>query len=253
MVSVSLGARLQKVASFVPGQSKIADIGTDHAYLPIALYEQGIISYAVAIDVHQGPYKSACLAVASRHLEHVIDVRLGNGLAPLKEGEVNVLTLAGMGGVTMLDILFARPEIMDKVTEMVLQPQGAEARVRQALLDSGWLLREECLVEEEGRIYTVMAYSKNEGKTKDEVSNIVARWQKRMMEDTTAALVWYFGPLVLENPDDLTDRLLKDHSAKLAQSIEQMKLSTSSEVHLRLQNFLLEKELTERMRAWLLR
>lgn len=103
-VSVSLGPRLQTVASFVPEGANLGDIGTDHAYLPISLYEGQKIAKAVAIDVHEGPYQSALAAVKARKLEDVIDVRFGDGLMPLEVGEVNVLTLAGMGGRTMLEI-----------------------------------------------------------------------------------------------------------------------------------------------------
>ena len=262
-LSVTLGPRLQTVASFVPEGAKLGDIGTDHAYLPIALYEGHRIDKAVAIDVHEGPYQSALNAVKGRHLEDFIEVRLGDGLQPLKSGEVDVLTLAGMGGRTMLEILSARPDVVNSLTDLIVQPQGAEGAVRSALLKNGWRLKAECLVEEENRLYVVMAYSKEIGWDEAELLKKEDEWKQRLQPlleqrliiDTEFSglvhkLVWHFGPLVLENRSDLLDSYMSEYRSMLSRRLEQMKRSKSTEIEVKLKEVCADLALVEGMRTW---
>lgn len=262
-VSVSLGPRLLTVASFVPDGAKLGDIGTDHAYLPIYLYETKRIIKAIGVDVHEGPYQSALSAVRSRWLEAVIDVRFGDGLKPLKPGEVDALTLAGMGGKTMLEILFARMDVLEAVSELVVQPQGAEGAVRLALLEHGWRLRTERLIEEEGRIYVVMAYSKTEGWNAAELQNKEQEWVQRLRSTATEVqvpedeflplvhhLVWNFGPLVLEERSMDLERLLLDYSLLLSKRMDQMKKAKRIEITSKIKSISFEKALVEGLRRW---
>lgn len=262
-LTITLGPRLQAVASFVPEGSILGDIGTDHAYLPIVLYETQCIAKAVAIDVHEGPYQSALTAVKSRHLEDAIEVRLGDGLLPLKPGEVNVLTIAGMGGRTMLDILANRPEVLNSVTDLIVQPQGAEGSVRLTLLNNGWRLKAERLVEEEDRLYVVMVYSREIGWDEAELLKKEGEWGKRLQPLRETAiipaaefislvhkLVWHFGPLVLENRSDLLNSYLKEYKGMLLRRLEQMKKSKSIEVKAKIQEVCAELALVEGMYKW---
>lgn len=262
-VSVVLGPRLQTVASFVPEGAKLGDIGTDHAYLPIFLYEARRIEKAVAIDVHEGPYQSASAAVKGRNLEAVIDVRFGDGLMPLRVGEVNVLSLAGMGGRTMLDIVSARPDILKGVTDLILQPQGAEGAVRLTLLNEGWRLKTERLVEEEERIYVVMAFSKEEGWDIIELQKYEQVWHQRLQpilekeqmletefRSLVHRLVWHFGPLVLEGRTNLLSKQFDEYSARLLRQIQQMKKSKSPEVMVKTREISHMLDLVEGLRRW---
>ena len=262
-ISVTLGPRLQTVASFVPVGAELGDIGTDHAYLPIALYETLQISKAIAVDVHEGPYLSALNAVKGRNLEAYIDVRFGDGLMPLESGEINALTLAGMGGRTMLEILSARPDVLASVTDLILQPQGAEGPLRLALLNSGWRLKEERLVKEEDRIYVVIALSKNEGWDIVQLQENVSVWSRRLhplqekfgiqaieFQDLVSRLVWHFGPLVLEERTELLRDHLNDYSGMLLRRIEQMKKSKSIEIVTKIREVCNELTLVEGLRIW---
>lgn len=263
IISVTLGPRLQTVASFVPKGADLGDIGTDHAYLPIALYEKQRILKAVAVDIHEGPYQSALNAVKTRNLEAVIDVRFGDGLMPLKPGEVNALTLAGMGGRTMLEILSARPDVMEFVTNLILQPQGAEGALRLALLEKGWRLKEECLVKEEDRIYEVIALSKEEGRDIIKLRENMSVWLMRLQpiqekldidltdyETLVCKLVWHFGPLVLEVRTDLLSDHLNEYSGMLLRRLKQMKNSKSPEVAAKIREVYHELTLVEGLRTW---
>ena len=262
-ISVNLGPRLQTVASFVPEGADLGDIGTDHAYLPIALYESQRISKAVAVDVHDGPYQSALNAVKGRHLDAFIDVRLGDGLMPLKPGEVNAITLAGMGGRTMLGILSARPDVLAPVTDLILQPQGAERAVRLELLEAGWRLKEERLVKEEDRIYVVVALSKKEGADISQLQEDVQLWSERLsplreklgipateFQTLVHRLVWHFGPFVLEARTELLREYINEYSGRLLKQLEQMKQSKSPEVVTKIRDVCNELTLVEGLGIW---
>lgn len=155
---MKLGERLQTIAAMVPeGVASIADIGTDHAYLPIYLVENNIVTRAIAGDVHQGPYLSAKNAVISAQLEQVISVRLGNGLEVVKPGEAEVVVIAGMGGQNIIDILRARPEVIVAVKRLIVQPMIAAPAVRRWFQYNGWQIVGEQLVCEDGKLYQIIA------------------------------------------------------------------------------------------------
>jgi tRNA (adenine22-N1)-methyltransferase len=260
--SMTLGPRLQKVASLVPEGAILGDIGTDHAYLPITLVEEKKILRAVAVDVHEGPYQSALSAVKMRRLDQFIDVRMGDGLLPLEAGEINVLTLAGMGGRTMLEIFAGRQDVLRFVKDLIVQPQGAEGAVRLSLLNDGWLLKTEELVKEEDRIYTVLAFSKESGVNLMDLSKMEQVWQQRLASqsgegpasesylNTVCKLVWHFGPLILKEPTDLLREYLLEYKGMLFKRLQQMKRSNRPETLEKIKDVSEELALVEGIEAW---
>ena len=102
---MQLSERLQAVADFVTPQSRLADVGTDHAYVPIYLAEKKIISRAIAMDVVDGPLQRARENIAVHRLEAVIETRKSDGLEALKPGEADTVVIAGMGGLLICRIL----------------------------------------------------------------------------------------------------------------------------------------------------
>lgn len=256
-VSVNLGPRLQLVASYVPQGSRLGDIGTDHAYLPIFLWENGRIERAVAVDVHEGPYRSACSAIQSRGLTSIIDVRYGDGLKPIQVGEVDALTLAGMGGNTMLEIFAARPEILSQVMDLVLQPQGAEGKVRLTLLQAGWKLKQEQYIAEEGRIYVVMHYSRQEGYTFEELQVKVRKWLRQALVSSEGSLeqtesiltkwIWEFGPLAMDHPSEELKTMILEHVQTLKRTISEMQKSSQEQVQKRIQEYMLTIEVLKEL------
>jgi tRNA (adenine22-N1)-methyltransferase len=156
-IIMKLGERLSALAFMVPSGSRMADVGTDHAYLPLYLAETGQIEKAVAIDVNPGPFASARDAVLRSGMADKIDVRLGDGLQVLVPNEVDVAVLAGMGGITMIQIMEASPNVMQTLTRLVLQPMIAASQVRRWLQSNGWRIVDETIVQDEGRLYEVLA------------------------------------------------------------------------------------------------
>lgn len=258
-----LGPRLARIALYVPHHAKLGDIGTDHAYLPIALCEQGILNSAVAVDVHQGPYESAKVAVANRNLEDKVSVRLGNGLLPLRPGEVDTLTIAGMGGNTILGILSERADVLEQVRTLILQPQGAEGKVRLALLASGWHLEDEALVEEDGQVYVVMVYARVGGLSMADVDVHEEKWLTRMKAklseeldsvdlhlfmERARALFWNLGPLVLAKGGGLVVHLLEERSKVLHDRITEMQKGEPIKVNAKIREARMEITAVEALR-----
>lgn len=260
--TMSLGPRLELVASLVPEQAKLGDIGTDHAYLPIFLWENHKITQAIAVDVHEGPYQSARAAIHTRGLESWIDVRLGDGLKPIQPGEVDTLTLAGMGGNTMLEIFNDSPEVLALVHTLVVQPQGAEGKVRKTLQNSGWLLAEEHLITEDGRIYGVMLYSRENGQSWGDLEDLKTNWLKHLHIDRGKSeqqerleafnqIFWDIGPLILEQPVPELKLLIQEHIDPLQRAIQGMKKSQKKEIHQRIKQQELTCSLLEEMKQCL--
>lgn len=151
-----LSKRLEMIAEQVPAGSRLADIGSDHALLPSYLAERGTIVRAVAGEVNPGPFEAAGKQVRSSGLDHIIDVRRGDGLEVIAPGEVDVITIAGMGGALIASILEAGQAKLDGVSRLVLQPNVGESLVRVWLLDHHWTLIGERIVEEDDKIYEIL-------------------------------------------------------------------------------------------------
>ncbi len=162
MNTEKLSDRLAAVAKYVPDDARLADIGSDHAYLPCYLVKKSGIPFAVAGEVVQGPYQSAKKNVAAEGLSEVISVRMGDGLEVFEPGEVNCITIAGMGGTLITSILEKGKDKLDFVKRLVLQPNLSAISIRKWFLDNGWQLVAEEIIEEDGKIYEVLAGEKGD-------------------------------------------------------------------------------------------
>ena len=153
---MKLSKRLETVASFVTQGSNIADIGTDHGYIPIYLIREGIACHAVAMDVRKGPLKRADAHVSMYGLTEKIETRLSDGLQALQPGEADTVIIAGMGGELVIHILEQGKHMWDSVAQWILSPQSDLDKVRRYLVSHGFQIRKETMLEEDGKFYTVM-------------------------------------------------------------------------------------------------
>ncbi len=152
-----LGIRLGAVAALVRKGRRVADIGTDHALLPVWLVHNGHCPSAVASDIGEGPAAAARRTVAGAGLEKAVAVRVGDGLQPVLPDEVDDIVIAGMGGETIAEILADAPWVADTRFHLVLQPMSKPERLRVFLAENGFVTLEETVVAEGERLYTVMA------------------------------------------------------------------------------------------------
>ncbi|MDT2658308.1 tRNA (adenine(22)-N(1))-methyltransferase TrmK [Enterococcus hulanensis] len=163
MNAKDLSLRLQKAAEFVPQDARLADIGSDHAYLPVALMLQEKISYGIAGEVVVGPYESAKKQVAKNGLEKSIDVRLADGLEAVElSDQVSAITICGMGGVLIRDIL-QRGKDKNRLSgkeRLILQPNVGERQLRQWLVNEHYTITHEAIIEENNKVYEVIVADK---------------------------------------------------------------------------------------------
>lgn len=152
-----ISKRLERVAQFVPQDARLVDVGSDHAYLPLFLVEKGVIGHAIAGEVVQGPYQSALQNVEASHYKDQIEVRLANGLAAFEEEDrITTITIAGMGGRLIADILEAGKEKLPQIERLILQPNNREDDVRAWLEEHDFKLVAESMVEEHGKFYEIL-------------------------------------------------------------------------------------------------
>lgn len=153
---MQLSKRMQMIANMVKPSAVVADIGTDHGYIPIWLAKNRIAQHVIAADVRKGPLARAQEHISESGLEDRIELRLGNGLHVLSPGEAERIIIAGMGGLLMIQILSDCPDIAAKAEELILSPQSDIDSVRKYLHQAGFCIEAEDMTEEEGKYYTVM-------------------------------------------------------------------------------------------------
>lgn len=159
---LELTPRLKAVASFVPDGARLADVGTDHAYLPVSLILSGKIPAAIAADLRQGPLNRARATVAEYGLEGKVIFRLCDGLRGIRPEEADAVAIAGMGGETIASILEAAPWVRERCVNLILQPMSSMSDLRLWLADHGYAIREEKLAREGDTLYTILRVTAGE-------------------------------------------------------------------------------------------
>lgn len=153
---IKLSKRLEAVAALVSSGGILADVGTDHGYIPIALMERGRILRAIATDIGKGPLARAEEHIAQCGMQEYIETRLSDGVAALAPGEADSVVIAGMGGGLVIHILSEGEAVCRAAGELILQPQSELERVRIFLREQGYVTDAEELVAEDGKYYPMM-------------------------------------------------------------------------------------------------
>ncbi|MBC1511755.1 tRNA (adenine(22)-N(1))-methyltransferase [Listeria booriae] len=160
-----LSKRLEKVVLYVSNKARIADIGSDHAYLPCYAIQQGLAEFAIAGEVVEGPFQSATKQVRSLALTEQIAVRKGDGLAVIEPADaIDTIVIAGMGGALIRSILEAEPAKLDGVKRLVLQPNIAAHQLREWAEINQWKLVAESILREDHKIYEILVLEPSEAK-----------------------------------------------------------------------------------------
>ena len=150
---MELTPRLQAIADQVPQGVCFADIGTDHAYLPVWLLLNGRIDHAIAADLRKGPLSRAKETAEQYGVTDKVSFRLCDGLTGIQQGEADVIAIAGMGGETIAAILESAP--WTKACQLLLQPMTSFPDLRLWLQENGYTIAKEKIVREGNRLYGV--------------------------------------------------------------------------------------------------
>lgn len=242
--SSDLSARLQAVAGLVTDGYRLADIGTDHAYIPIWLVKTGRIPGAVAADINKGPLKRALEHIRANGLESRIDIRLSDGFSALTPGEVQSAVLAGMGGGLMIRILKEGIRVVECLEECILQPQSEIEKVRAFLLEEGFLFLEENMVREDGKYYPMMKV-RMPGREKTEPEKRKKDWEKEQKQIWTEAEVRY-GKLLLEGRNPVLREFLERERRIKQQILSRLEKEDSGRIRERRKAVKEELECTEK-------
>lgn len=153
---VQLSMRLSAVANMVTFSGILADVGTDHGYIPVFLAGEKRIQRAVAMDINRGPLERAREHIRQFGLEDRIETRLSDGLSALEPGEVDSIVIAGMGGALMERILQQGEAVARTAQELILQPQSEVMDFRRFLRENGYEITAEDMVFEDRKYYPMM-------------------------------------------------------------------------------------------------
>lgn len=150
------GARILQLVKFVRPGVKVADIGTDHAYLPIYLIKSGVSIFVVAADINEGPLERARRNVSKAGVQQQVEVRRSDGLRAILPQEADDIVIAGMGGELILSIIRACSWLQDARKRLILSPNSRAPVLRKGLYEYGFCILQERAVREAGKVYTVM-------------------------------------------------------------------------------------------------
>lgn len=200
-----LSARLACVASLVPAGARVADIGSDHAYLPAALVLDGKIDFAIAGEVVKGPYENAVREIKDHQLEGQVIPRLADGLTAIEPADkVDTITIAGMGGSLIASILEKDKNKLTGIKRLVLQPNVGESQLREWLMNNHYQIMTEKIIEEDNHIYEIIVA---------EPSVVPFRYSKYELD---------FGPFLLENKGPVFRKKWQEYLQREAHVIDQM-------------------------------
>ena len=243
---MKLSKRLQAVADLVSDGMRVADIGTDHGYIPIYLVQTGKCPNAIAMDVNKGPLLRATAHIQEEGLTMQIATRLSDGLSSLKEGECDCAVLAGMGGALVIKILEEGKNCALSLKELILQPQSELSKVRSYLLENGYQVVAEDMVEEDGKFYPMMKVVRGEADV-DYTEKIPKSFERKLETESikVSDIAWLFDEygewLLKEKNQTLLQFLLKEKNlySDILENLENMD-SLKSELR--------QKEIREKLR-----
>jgi len=216
-MSLKLSNRLMTVISMVTPGHIVADVGTDHGYVPIYLVEEKIAPKAFAMDVNEGP-----LSIAKSHIEEIglsaqIETRLSDGVRALKPQEADTVVIAGMGGMLIKKILEEGLETISMLKELVLSPQSDLREVRLFLKDNRISITKEKMIFEDGKYYWVLHCVPQTECVETDVPSIVSE---------------RFGTNLILNRDETLHRFLLEQERKYADILAQMEGRVSDEARM---------------------
>ncbi len=211
--------RLECIVSMVDKCITVADIGTDHGYVPEMLLNEGICDRIIATDLNEGPLNRAMEHLSEVNLSDRCDFRLGSGLEVLKEGEVDAIIIAGMGGDLITEIIETSKYIALNTKQLILQPMTAIDNLRKYLSENGFEIIDENIVKEFHHFYFVLKVKRGFTKYED---NIFYEISKILTEKKVPIMIEYINK-VLNTNKKIISSLEKTGNAEYNVKIEEIK------------------------------
>lgn len=205
---MKLTPRLQAIADSINEYEVLADIGTDHAFLPIYLMINGKISKAIATDINKGPIDIAQERIKKYSFEDKIETRQGSGMTVIEPNEADAIVIAGMGGMLIAEIIEQSKLVAMKAKILVMQPMLDSGKLRKYLLKSGFEIYDEELAKEDRKIYEI----------------IWARYTGKAIEATNMMDI---GPIIIEKKHLFVKELIDKKVTELNNIIEKLGLIES--------------------------
>jgi tRNA A22 N-methylase len=187
----------------------LADVGTDHALLPIAAVNRGLARRALAVDLREEPLRGARRNIARAALQERVSPLRGDGVAALADREVDAVVLAGLSGRSIERLCGAAPSVLAGVRQLVLQANQNVDTLRAWALGAGWHLRAESMVEERGRTFAVCAFVPGTGSDPAYV-----------LQGLRVSALCKVGPLLLARRDPLARRLCEAQRVRLSRLVK---------------------------------
>ena len=206
---MNLSKRLTAVADMITAGNSIADIGTDHGYIPIYMAQKGLTLKAIAMDVNAGPLERACDNIKRYGVEKIVSTRLSDGLKKLNPGEAESIIIAGMGGLLTIRILSDCPDVRNSAKELILSPHSDVNLVRRYLADNNFCITDENIVLEDDKFYFIIRAHAGSMKLNDEVEE------------------WY-GQILLSDRNEILHQYLIREEAKRLTIRQKMTANGSS-------------------------
>lgn len=226
MTNIKLSKRLSVIASFVPENAVIADIGCDHALLDIYLSKKKIIKKSFAIDITKGALNQADKNIKLYNAKN-IETRLSDGFEKIDiKDNVDTVIMSGLGDAKIINILKEAEEKLNKVNNIIIQSNVGVSNIRVYLTCNGYYIDNEKLVKENNIIYTVISFKKGyKSYTKKEIE---------------------FGPVLLRNKDELFNELIINRINKNNYIINKLpKNKLIKKMFLKINNHKLKKEMIQ--------
>lgn len=226
---MELSKRLMKIASYVNYCEAIADIGTDHGYIPIYLVKNNKCNSAIASDINKGPIEKASTNIRFEGLSEKIKCLLGGGLKPLKVGEVNGVIIAGMGGNLIRDIILEDIEKVKLYDFLILQPAQNPEVLREFLYNNNFEILNEDLILDDGKFYELFKVKYNENAKKInikdeisyEISSILLESNNSLVKDYIKSKIKKYENIITYIKDDTS--LAKKKKDILNEKINKLK------------------------------
>lgn len=228
---MEISQRLRIVGDFVT-QKRVADIGTDHAYVPIYLHKKGNIEKVIACDINEKPLQKAQQNIKLHHAENKIITRLGNGLQPLQPYEVDSIVISGMGGMLMIELMEQSQYVIKTVKELILCPHLDVTAVRKYLHNIGYSIVDERMIQEYGNFYTILRAIQGQQKYDKEIEYI-------------------FGKVLLEKRDTVLKEYIISEKIRIKKIEQHLYDKQTEQSKKRLQQIEEYKRIIEEAEKWL--